>query len=158
MSDSCDPMDYSPPGSPVHGISQARTLEQIAISFSRGSSWPRDQTWVSCTAGGFFMDWATWEAIEGRVSTWIIWNSSVKDISFFHLFIHSVTSEYWEIQRYLFYTLSCVCVCLVASVVSDSLQPHGLQPARLLRPWDFPGKETGVACHFLHNKNEKVPI
>ena len=35
------------------------------------------------------------------------------------------------------------------SVVSDSLQPHGLQPTRLLCPWDFPGKNTGVGCHFL---------
>ena len=35
------------------------------------------------------------------------------------------------------------------SVVSDFLQPHGLQPTRLFRPWDFPGKSTGVGCHFL---------
>ena len=35
------------------------------------------------------------------------------------------------------------------SVVSDSLQPHGLQPTRLLSPWDIPGKNTGVGCHFL---------
>ena len=35
------------------------------------------------------------------------------------------------------------------SVVSDSLQSHGLQPTRLLRPWDFPGKSTGVGCHNL---------
>ena len=35
------------------------------------------------------------------------------------------------------------------SVVSDSSQPHGLQPTRLLRPWDFPGKSTGVGCHHL---------
>ena len=35
------------------------------------------------------------------------------------------------------------------SVVSDSLRPHGLQPTRLLRPWDSPGKNTGVGCHFL---------
>ena len=33
--------------------------------------------------------------------------------------------------------------------MSDSLRPHGLQPTRLLRPWDFPGKSTGVGCHFL---------
>ena len=44
----CDPMDYSPPGSSVHGIFQARTLEWVAISFSRGASQPRDQTHVSC--------------------------------------------------------------------------------------------------------------
>ena len=35
------------------------------------------------------------------------------------------------------------------SVVSDSSQPHGLQPTWLLRPWDFPGKSTGVGCHCL---------
>ena len=49
----CDPVDYSPPGSSVHGILQARTLEWVAISFSRGSSQPRDQAWVSCIAGRF---------------------------------------------------------------------------------------------------------
>ena len=40
----CDPMDLSPPGSSVHGIFQARILEWVAISFSRGSSQPRDRT------------------------------------------------------------------------------------------------------------------
>ena len=35
------------------------------------------------------------------------------------------------------------------SVVSDSMRPHGLQPTRPLRPWDFPGKSTGVGCHCL---------
>ena len=45
----CDPMDCSPPGSFVHEISQVRILEWVAISFSRGSSQPRDQTHVSCT-------------------------------------------------------------------------------------------------------------
>ena len=53
----CNPMDYSPPGSSVHGISQVRILEGVAISSSRGSSQPKDQThlsWVSCTAGGLF--------------------------------------------------------------------------------------------------------
>ena len=38
---------------------------------------------------------------------------------------------------------------LSCSVVSDSLQPHGLPPARLLCPWDSPDKNTGVDCHFL---------
>ena len=46
-----DPMDYSPPGSSVHGILQARILEWVAISFSRGSSQPRDWTWISRIAG-----------------------------------------------------------------------------------------------------------
>ena len=40
-------------------------------------------------------------------------------------------------------------VCQVTSVVSDSWRPHGLWPARLLCPWDSPGKNTGVGCHAL---------
>ena len=44
------------------------------------------------------------------------------------------------------YILVCVLIC---SVVFDSLQPRGLPPARLLCPWDFPGKNTGVGCHSL---------
>ena len=41
------------------------------------------------------------------------------------------------------------CCCQVASVVSDSVRPHRWQPTRLCRPWDSPGKNTGVGCHFL---------
>ena len=43
----------------------------------------------------------------------------------------------------------CVCVCGSCSVVSDSLQPYGLQPSKLLCPWDSPGQNTGVSCHSL---------
>ena len=43
----------------------------------------------------------------------------------------------------------CCCCCCVASVVSDSQRPRGLQPTRLLCPWNFPGKSTGVGCHCL---------
>ena len=46
----CDPMDCSPPGSSVHGVLQARILEWVSISCSRGSSRPRDWTWVSCVS------------------------------------------------------------------------------------------------------------
>ena len=58
----CDPMDCSPPRFFVHGIFQARTLGWVAISFSRGYSWPRGQTQASRTVGRFFTIWATWEA------------------------------------------------------------------------------------------------
>ena len=51
-------MDFSPPGSSVHGIFQARILEWVAISSSRGASWPRDQTYISHIAGWFFVIWA----------------------------------------------------------------------------------------------------
>ena len=76
----CNPIDGSPPGSPVPGILQARTLEWVAISFSNAGKW------------------------KVRVNR---------------------------------------------SVVSDPQRPHGLQLTRLLHPWDFPGKSTGVGCHCL---------
>ena len=76
----CNPIDGSPPGSPIPGILQARTLE------------------------------------------WVAFPSPMHE------------SEKWKWSR---------------SVVSDSLQPHGLQPTRLLHPWDFPGKSTGVGCCCL---------
>ena len=46
-------------------------------------------------------------------------------------------------------SMGCCCCCCVASVVSDSVRPHRRQPTRLLCPWDSPGKNTGVGCHFL---------
>ena len=58
----CDPMDWSPPGSSVHGILQARILEWVAISSSRESSWPRDWTLISCTGKRILYHWTAWEA------------------------------------------------------------------------------------------------
>ena len=63
----CDPIDCSLPGSSVHGILQARILEWVAISFSRGSSQPRDITSISCLVGRFF----TTEPPEKPI--WHIW-------------------------------------------------------------------------------------
>ena len=60
----CKPMNWSPPGSSVHGVLQARILEWAAFASSRGSSQPTDPTQVSCIAGGFFTIWATREAQE----------------------------------------------------------------------------------------------
>ena len=54
------------PGSSVHGISQARILEWVAISFSRGSSWPSDRTRVSCIGRQILYHWATREAWSRR--------------------------------------------------------------------------------------------
>ena len=58
----CDPMDSSLPGSSVHGIFQARILEWLAISFSRGSSPPRDQNCISSIGRKILYHWSTWEA------------------------------------------------------------------------------------------------
>ena len=62
VSDSLQTMDHSSPDSSVHVIPQARRMEWVAIPFSRGSSPPRDWTWVSCIAGGFSTNWATRKA------------------------------------------------------------------------------------------------
>ena len=72
----CDPMDCSPPGLSVSGILQARILEWVAIPFFRGSSWPRDWTWVSCIAGEFFTTWATRETNSYRY--WYRWRYWIK--------------------------------------------------------------------------------
>ena len=69
MSDS-DPVDCSLPDSSVHGISQARMLEWVATSFSRGSSWPKDQThisWVSFIGRGF-----STTAPPGSLGLWMV--------------------------------------------------------------------------------------
>ena len=63
VSDSLRLMDCSPPVSSVNGILQARILQWVAIPISRGSSWSRDQTCISCIAGRFFTIWATREAL-----------------------------------------------------------------------------------------------
>ena len=68
----CDPMDCSLPGFSVHGILQARILEWVTTSFSRGSSQPRNQTWVSHIGGRRFNLWATREALVwGEVTIYI---------------------------------------------------------------------------------------
>ena len=70
-----DPLDYSPPSSSVHGIVQVRILEWLAIPFSRGSSWPRDRTWVSHIAGRFFTIWATRSMGAKTMTTFVIFVS-----------------------------------------------------------------------------------
>ena len=62
-----DPVDCSPPVSSVHSFLQARILEWVAFPFSRGSSWPRDWTPVSCITGRFFIIWATRE-VHGQLT------------------------------------------------------------------------------------------
>ena len=71
----CDPMDCSPPGSPVHGILWARMLEWVVIAFSRGSTWPRDWTHFSCLAGRFFINFRGtkcyyWYGASHHAGTW----------------------------------------------------------------------------------------
>ena len=73
-------MDCSPPGSSVHGIFQERTLEWIAISFSRGSSRLRNWIWVSCIAGRFFTDWVMREVQKKTYLTTLGLSCGTRDL------------------------------------------------------------------------------
>ena len=124
----CDPIDGIPPGSPVPGILQTRTLEWVAISFSNAWKWKvkvrsLSRVWLLATP------WTAAHQVPpsmgfSRQEHW----SGLPFPSPMH------ESEKWKWSH---------------SVMSDSLCPHGLQPTRLLCPWDFPGKSTGVGCHCL---------
>ena len=106
----CDPVDYSLPGSSVHGI-QTRTLEWVAIPFSRGSSWPRDRTWVSCIALLFVPPG------KPPVNTKIL-------IIFLFFFKKRIVGWFVNVK------LTFSSVQFSRSVVSDSLQPHESQHAK----------------------------
>ena len=80
-------MDCSLPGSSVHGIFQARILEWVTISCSRGSSWPWFGNRISCIAGKFFTDWTTRKALHIHIFP-LVWTS------FIHIFVNSFTDKY----------------------------------------------------------------
>ena len=87
-----DTVNCSPQGSFAHRISQTRILEWVAISFSRGSSWPSDQTLVFCTAGRFFTAWATREAQWTQEENWNVTESSPKTT--WHHWLHGSMSSH----------------------------------------------------------------
>ena len=89
----CNPMDYSPPGSSVHGISQVRILEGVAISSSRGSCQPRDQTLVSCL-------------LRWQVGSFPLVASGTHVTQCEHNFLLNVHAEYFTMKiRFAFRTL-----------------------------------------------------
>ena len=93
-----------PPGSSVHGILQARILDWAAISSSRGSSWPRDQTrifGISCTSGRHFTHWATWESCQhslGLMSP-LTWRQG------YQIYGNFTNAYIWALERWLTMTL-----------------------------------------------------
>ena len=113
-----DPMDCSPPGSSVHAILQARILEWVAIPFSRGSSWHRDRTLVSCISGRFFTVWVTREALFYKQTS----------LSFFCLFLTAqglcCCSRLFLVAESGGYSLAAVQRLLTA--VASPVEEHGL--------------------------------
>ena len=111
LSNSCNPMDCSLPGSSVHGIFQARVLEWVAVSFSRGSSQPRDRTGSPALQAD-----ALSSEPPGKPPTP-------------HKKMPATAAKSLQ---------SCPTLCDPTD--SSPQAPH---------PWDSPGKNTGVGCHFL---------
>ena len=123
MSNSCDHMDCSLPGSSVHGILQGSILEWVATSFSRGSFQSRNQTQASCTAGRFFTNWAMREA-------------------YIHFLLDTLSLTEFFLKRDTKHLSS---VQFSHSVLSDSLWPHGLQHARPPCPSPTP-RDSSNSC------------
>ena len=95
----CDPMDGSSPDSSVHGILQARILEWVVISFSRRSSWSRDQTQVSHIVDKFFTFWATREAPKYYVLSHVFMSNSLQPYRLAYqapLSMGLFRKEYWS--------------------------------------------------------------
>ena len=134
----------------VHGIFQARVLEWVAISFSRGSSQPRDQTRVSCTAGRRFTIWATVKSIY-YLFNYMLLLLLLSRFSRVRLCATPWTAAYqappsmaFSRQEYL----PCISsVQFSSSVMSDSLRPHESQHPRPPCPSPTPGME-------LHKKSK----
>ena len=109
MSDSfCDPTDCNFPGSSVHGISQARILEWVAISFSRASSWLRDQTCIFRIAGRFF----TTEP-PGASQSFAIMLSPYSILFFFFFFCNLVWSVSTDISSGLLILSSAMSTLMI---------------------------------------------
>ena len=117
-------------GSAVPGILQARTLEWIAISFSNAWKWKVKVKSVSC--------------VRLLATPWTAAYQAPPSMGFSR-------QKYWSGVPLSSPKVSicCCCCCWVSSVVSDSAWPHRRHPTRFPRPWDSPGKNNGVGCHFL---------
>ena len=125
----CDPMDSSLPGPPLPGILQARTLEWVAISFSNAWKWKVKVKSLSHV-------WLS-------ATPWTAAYQAPPSMGFSR-------QEYWS-------GVPLPSLCLVTRSCLTFLQPQELQPTRLFCPWDFPGKNTGVGCHFLLPRDLPYP-
>ena len=96
----CDPVDCSPPGSSVHGILQARILEWVALSSSRGSSWPRDQICISCL-------------LHCRWMLYLLshWGSPMKTLAMYKCSLQMVISQHFQGTSHCMCTHLCINMC-----------------------------------------------
>ena len=131
----CDPVDGSPPGSLIPGILQARTLEWVAISISSAWKWK--------------MKVKSFSRVRLLATPWTAAYQAPPSMGFSR-------QEYWSgvplpSPILHFTSLSNYAAAAAGKSLQSCLtaRPHRRQPTRLPRPWDSPGKNTGVGCHFL---------
>ena len=149
----CDPMDCSLPGSSVHGIFQGRILERVAISFSRGSSQPRDRIHVSCISciGRLILyHWDTWEAPskywKSPSSQRYGFSSSYAWMWEFHY------KESWTLKNWCFWTV------VLERSLESSLDSKEIKPVNPKgnQSWIFIGRtDAGVEAPILWPLDEK---
>ena len=154
-------MDCSLPGFSIHGISQARVLEWVAISFSRGSSWPRDWTQVSLNAVRCFTIRATMnqgklEVIKQEMARMDINILGISELKWtrmggFNSDDHCI--YYCEQESLRRNGVALSSVQFSRSVMSDSLRPHELQHARP----PYPSPTPRVHSNSGPNSQQKCP-
>ena len=136
----CDSVDSHPPGSSVHGILQTRILEWVTIPFPRGSSPPRDQTQVTHIACSLYIIFNKYLLNE--------WNRDWGLICLAGIAIKQIIVKLKDMkggkreQKPAAAAAKSLQSCL-------TVRSHRRQPTTLPRPWDSPGKNTGVGCLFL---------
>ena len=145
----CDPIDSSPPGSPVPGILHARTLEWVAISFSNTRKWKVKVNSLSRVRRSATTWTAAYQAPPSMGFSRQEYRSGVPLAAY-----QAPPSMGFSRQEYCSgVPLPSPChmamLCYAKSLQSDSVRPHRQQPTRLPHPWDSPRKNTGVGCHFL---------
>ena len=133
-----NPMDRGAWQAIIHEVSMNQTrVKQLSI---QSHTLNKAKQTVFC-----FLEFADWKGRETLVkSPWKEW----KITNWIEKF---KSGEGWRMNIPIEdLDLGCCCCCWVTSVVSDSVRPQRRQPTRLPCPWDPPGKNTGVGCHFLH--------
>ena len=156
-----NPVDYSLPGSPVHGILQAIILEWVAVPFSRGSSWPRDQTQVSHIAGGFFTIWVpreahSWLPPEMKATNLLSMEESDSSLKLHH---YEIPRRIWgsdhlwhfnSVQHFNFYRILALCTKLVHSM--GSINICWMNYAKMNRGSLWPTEKVGKTQVSLTDK------
>ena len=152
-------MDWSPPGSSVHGILQARILEWVAISFSRRSSRPRDQTSISCIGRQILYHWATWEALKLTICT-SFQDPTLGELRYWYWLALGQCSDKPHCWNVSYWIAQAATTCLMLDLFGTVFLPSFTLPAFKVRlhhcpsllgfnEWPTAFDSLNPECHFL---------